>query len=135
MPEGLEGRRGRCQPVRLRSALHGSGGISTGPHPALSGTAVVPLALPCTYTVRLTVEGKTFTEPLVVNPEVKTSEAALARQFALVMQIRNRLNDLITTTNEIHALRDRLATFLKKMGPRIRGLMCGANFGREGCGY
>ncbi|HVB55259.1 MAG TPA: hypothetical protein VNE63_02365 [Candidatus Acidoferrales bacterium] len=90
--------------------------LSTGPHPALGGAALGALALPGNYTVRLTVEGKTLTQPLVVkmDPEVKTSEADLARQFDLVMQIRKRLNDLITTANQIHALRQRLATFLKQ---------------------
>ena len=89
--------------------------LVTGPHPALGGSPIGPLALPGNYQVRLTVNGKTFSQPLVLkmDPEVKTSEADLARQFALVMQIRNRLNDLIVTVNQIHALRQRLASFQK----------------------
>jgi photosystem II stability/assembly factor-like uncharacterized protein len=92
--------------------------LSTGPHPALGGTAIGPLALAGDYTVRLTVDGQTSSVPLVVkmDPEVKTSEAELARQFELVMQIRDQLNDLITTANEIHALRQRLASYLKQQG-------------------
>jgi photosystem II stability/assembly factor-like uncharacterized protein len=90
--------------------------LSTGPHPALGGAAEAPLALPGDYTVRLTVDGKTLTQPLTLkmDPEIKTSEADLARQFDLVMQIRNRLNDLITAANQIHALRQRLAPILKQ---------------------
>lgn len=92
--------------------------LSTGPHPALGGAAEAPLALPGDYTVRLTLEGKTLTQPLTLkmDPEIKTSDADLARQFALVMQIRNRLNDLITAANQIHALRQRLAPILKQPG-------------------
>ncbi|HEV2306656.1 MAG TPA: hypothetical protein VGR93_14150 [Candidatus Acidoferrales bacterium] len=92
--------------------------LSTGPHPALGGAAEAPLALPGDYTVRLTLEGKTLTQPLTLkmDPEIRTSDADLARQFALVMQIRNRLNDLITAANQIHALRQRLAPILKQPG-------------------
>jgi photosystem II stability/assembly factor-like uncharacterized protein len=92
--------------------------LSTGPHPALGGAAEAPLALPGDYTVRLTMEGKTLTQPLTLkmDPEIKTSEADLARQFDLVTQIRNRLNDLITAANRIHALRQLLAPILKRSG-------------------
>jgi photosystem II stability/assembly factor-like uncharacterized protein len=88
--------------------------LSTGPHPALGGSAVGPLALPGTYTLRLTADGKTLTQSVTVkmDPEVKTSEAALQRQFELMSQIRGDLNDLITTANQIHAARLRLATVL-----------------------
>ena len=89
--------------------------LTTGPHPALGGAAVSPSALPGAYTVRLNIAGKTLTQPLIVkmDPEVKTSEADLTRQFALVSQIRDNLNELITTANQIHALRERLAKILK----------------------
>lgn len=88
--------------------------LVTGPHPALGGAALGPLALPGAYQVRLAANGQTLTRSLVVkmDPEVRTSEAGLARQFALVMQIRNRLNDLVVAANQIHALRQRLASFL-----------------------
>jgi hypothetical protein len=44
-----------------------------------------PWAMPGSYTVRLTADGQTATQPLVVrmDPRVKTPAAALARQFAL----------------------------------------------------
>ncbi|HEV2386036.1 MAG TPA: hypothetical protein VGS20_02160 [Candidatus Acidoferrales bacterium] len=92
--------------------------LATGPHPALGGAALGPLALPGGYQVRLTANGETLTQSLVVrmDPEVKTSEADLARQFELVMQIRNRLNDLIVAANQILALRQRLASFLGQSG-------------------
>jgi hypothetical protein len=48
-----------------------------------------PWAMPGTYTVRLTANGRTLTRPLVVrmDPRVKTSAASLARQFALGRQL------------------------------------------------
>jgi hypothetical protein len=98
--------------------------LATGPHPAYGGAAVGALALPGSYQVRLTVNGKTLTRPLLVkmDPEVKTTEAALVRQFDLVMRIRNRLNDLIVAANQIHALRMRLASFIEKPGVRAQAL-------------
>lgn len=92
--------------------------LSTGPHPALGGAALGPLALPGNYQVRLETNGKTMTQPLTIkmDPEVKTSEADLARQFELVMRIRNRLNDLVVAVNQIHALRQRLAAFMSQGG-------------------
>jgi photosystem II stability/assembly factor-like uncharacterized protein len=48
-----------------------------------------PWVLPGTYAVRLTVDGKTFTQPLRVkmDPRVVTSSAGLAEQFKLSMDV------------------------------------------------
>jgi hypothetical protein len=48
-----------------------------------------PWALPGTYTLRLTANGRTVTQPLVVrmDPRVKTPAAGLSRQFALSSQL------------------------------------------------
>jgi hypothetical protein len=53
-----------------------------------------PWALPGTYTVRLTANGQTLTQPLVVrmDPRVKTPPAALARQFALGRQLAEAID-------------------------------------------
>ena len=90
--------------------------LVTGPHPALGGAALGPLVLPGSYQVRLSVNGNALTQALVVkmDPEVKTGAADLARQYDLVMRIRNRLNDLIVAANQIHALRQRLGSFIKQ---------------------
>jgi len=47
-----------------------------------------PWVLPGTYTVRLTVDGKTSTQPLTVamDPRVKTPPAGLEEQFRLSMK-------------------------------------------------
>jgi photosystem II stability/assembly factor-like uncharacterized protein len=54
-----------------------------------------PIALPGAYTVKLTVDGKSFTQPLTVkmDPRVKTPPTALKRQFDLaakVMELMSR---------------------------------------------
>ena len=48
-----------------------------------------PIALPGEYTVKLTVDGKSFTQPLTVkmDPRVKTAPAALKQQFDLAMKV------------------------------------------------
>jgi len=48
-----------------------------------------PLALPGQYTVKLTVDGKSFTEPLTLkmDPRVKTTPAGLKQQFDLAMKV------------------------------------------------
>jgi len=52
-----------------------------------------PWVLPGTYTVRITADGKTATQPLVVqmDPRVKTSRADLEQQFALSMKVYEKL--------------------------------------------
>lgn len=47
-----------------------------------------PAVLPGTYTVRLTVDGRSYTQPLRVriDPRVKTAEIGLRQQFTLSMQ-------------------------------------------------
>jgi photosystem II stability/assembly factor-like uncharacterized protein len=51
--------------------------------------ATSPWVLPGTYTVRLTVDGKTSTQPLAVamDPRVKTPRAGLEEQFQLSMKV------------------------------------------------
>ncbi|HEY2548193.1 MAG TPA: hypothetical protein VGI46_19125, partial [Candidatus Acidoferrum sp.] len=59
-----------------------------------------PSALPGSYTVRLTVDGKSFTAPLTVkmDPRVKTTHEGLAQMFAL----QSRLASLMTrSTGEL----------------------------------
>ena len=54
-----------------------------------------PYAMPGTYTVRLTADGKTMTQPLVLqmDPRVKTPAADLQKQFDLSMQVYRALQD------------------------------------------
>ncbi len=58
--------------------------------------ATSPYAMPGNYTVRLTVDGKVSTQPLVVqmDPRVKTSRADLAEQFRLSMKVYGWMQQL-----------------------------------------
>ena len=59
-----------------------------------------PWVLPGTYTVRLTVDGKTSTQPLTVamDPRVKTPRAGLEEQFRLSMQVYGWMQRLTDDT-------------------------------------
>jgi hypothetical protein len=67
-----------------------------------SGNTRGPLALPGTYTVRLTAGGVTQTQPLrlLADPRSTASAADLAAQFDLLIKIRDRVseaNDAVKT--------------------------------------
>jgi hypothetical protein len=55
-----------------------------------------PYVMPGAYTVRLTVDGKTSTQPLVVemDPRVKATREELAQQFALSMKVYGWIQQL-----------------------------------------
>ncbi|HJT82134.1 MAG TPA: hypothetical protein VJ719_13135 [Chthoniobacterales bacterium] len=69
-----------------------------------------PLALPGDYQVKLTVAGKTQTAPLklVVDPRTKGSEPALQKQFALSMQVHDRIGQLHQAVNEIREVKTQI---------------------------
>jgi photosystem II stability/assembly factor-like uncharacterized protein len=66
-----------------------------------------PEALPGTYQVRLTANGKPFTMPLEVkqDPRVNVSMADLQKQFDLELRIRGQLSELHQTVNDIRNTR------------------------------
>jgi hypothetical protein len=66
-----------------------------------------PWVVPGTYTVRLTVNGTTHTQPLTVrmDPRVKTPAATLARQFALSKGVYNDINRTRAALDSLRALR------------------------------
>jgi photosystem II stability/assembly factor-like uncharacterized protein len=59
------------------------------------GTTNGPQAPPGKYTVRLTADGKTLTQPLVVkrNPMHSATDADLQAQFALAIQLRDKVSE------------------------------------------
>ena len=75
-------------------------------------------ALPGTYTVKLTVNGKSYTRPLTLkmDPNVKTPRSALAEQFALATRITNAMRKDFDALQEVRAFRARLDS-LKSGGP------------------
>ena len=69
-----------------------------------------PMALPGTYQVKLTVDGKVLTQTLELklDPRVKTSPADLEKQFATLLQLRAELKRVYTAANQIIGLRAQL---------------------------
>ncbi|MEO8946760.1 MAG: glycoside hydrolase [Gemmatimonadaceae bacterium] len=65
-----------------------------------------PVVLPGTYTVRLTVNGKSYTQPLVVkmDPRVHTPAADLQQQFALATHTATMIEADFTAITESRAL-------------------------------
>jgi hypothetical protein len=64
-------------------------------------------AMPGTYTVRLTVAGKTYTQPLTVrmDPRVKTPRSGLAQQFSLSRRLTDLLRRDRDALTELRSLR------------------------------
>ena len=66
-----------------------------------------PWVVPGTYSVRLTVNGRTYTQPLTVrmDPRVKTPAATLARQFALSKGVSDHIGRVRSVLDSVRALR------------------------------
>jgi hypothetical protein len=64
-----------------------------------------PQALPGSYQVRLTVDGKTYTQPfkLTMDPRVKTPLPDLEKQFSLELKLVQTLQQANHAVEEIHA--------------------------------
>jgi photosystem II stability/assembly factor-like uncharacterized protein len=76
-------------------------------------TPQVPLgawAMPGKYTVKLTVDGKTYTQPLTVrmDPRVQTSQADLRKQFEMEAGIVEGMNKTFAALQQVRALRPQL---------------------------
>jgi photosystem II stability/assembly factor-like uncharacterized protein len=66
-----------------------------------------PLALPGKYQVKLTVAGKTYTQPLELrlDPRVKVSREDLKKQFTLLERIHKDLANIYMTVNQMQDVR------------------------------
>ena len=81
------------------------------------GAAVVPGV----YTVRLTADGKRYSQPLTIrmDPRVKTSQKDLTSQFALETSISDALHRDFVALTEVRKLRARLKNLKQSGGPTI----------------
>ena len=77
-----------------------------------------PYVMPGRYTVRLTVNGQTYTQPLVVrmDPRVTTPAAGLQQQYDLSMRSYNGIIESTAMLAEIRKASDRLAAAHAKAG-------------------
>jgi photosystem II stability/assembly factor-like uncharacterized protein len=78
-----------------------------------------PLALPGQYSVRLTVEGKTLTQPLELklDPRLRVSQEDLEKQFSMLIDIRSQLTRVYTLANEVIDLRKQLTDMKQRVNP------------------
>lgn len=75
--------------------------------------------LPGHYTVKLTVGGKSYTQPLVVkmDPRIQTSLDGLRKQYEMQMGAVQGMNETFAALKEVRALRAKLKERAAKAGP------------------
>ena len=82
-----------------------------------SGETRGPRAAPGTYQVKLTVEGKTLTEHFEVkkDPHIETTAEEFARQFELLIKIRDKLTETHEAITTIRDVRKQVDDFVKRV--------------------
>ncbi len=75
------------------------------------------LALPGNYTVKLTANGKSTAQPLtvVLDPRLKTSQDALARQFTLAARLSAKLGEVSAAQTQFNLLQKHLEQRIKAL--------------------
>jgi photosystem II stability/assembly factor-like uncharacterized protein len=81
------------------------------------GGARGPVAVPGQYQVRLTVGSETQVAPLELklDPRVNVSQADLAQQFNMLMQVRDQLNLVYDAVNQIQDVRSQVAGLKRRL--------------------
>jgi hypothetical protein len=82
-----------------------------------------PMALPGTYQVRLTVDGHSQTQPLVVkkHPLRNTPDADMQQQFTLALQIRDKVSEANNAVIRIRRIKDEVKDRLtKSQDPQLK---------------
>jgi len=81
-----------------------------------------PLALPGTYTVRLTVGGQSYDAPLTVkiDPRVKAPLGELQRQFEMQVRLASLLSNSTKAVVEARSIRDQIKTILPQVNGTVK---------------
>jgi photosystem II stability/assembly factor-like uncharacterized protein len=93
-------------------------GSSRVPHsPLWAGNTDGPIAVPGTYQVRLTVQGKTYPAPFEIkaDPRSKATQSDLEKQLDLQLKIRDGLTQAHNTINQIRDIRAQIAALNKRL--------------------
>lgn len=82
-----------------------------------AGGVTGPVGVPGAYSVRMTVNGQTFTEPLTVlrDPRVTATQADLQEQFNFLIKIRDRTSDANNAVRTIRNVKAQLADRARAM--------------------
>lgn len=96
--------------VRLRTSPIYASWMRTGPEGRLAGGRSALLAPPGNYTVKLSVGGQEFTQPLRVikDPHSAGTEAAIREQFSLMQAIRENQAGAGEMINQIEIIRKQM---------------------------
>ncbi|MGA2264388.1 MAG: glycosyl hydrolase, partial [Acidobacteriota bacterium] len=81
------------------------------------GSVTGPAAAPGTYQVRMTVNGKTLTQPLLVKKHplyIDVTDADLKEQFDLAIQIRDKVSEADNAVLQIRGVKSQVADRLSK---------------------
>ena len=91
-------------------------------HWGIREAEVGPMALPGKYSVRLIVDGQSFTQPLTIvkNPNVHASGEDLAAAFKLQLRIRDDIAKTSEATNKLEWMRKQLDVIARMLGGRRR---------------
>jgi hypothetical protein len=91
-----------------------------------------PWAQPGQYTVKLSVDGRSYTQPLTLkmDPRVKTPVIGLSQQFTLSKQVYDGLLDLQKALQDVHALKARATGALAERLSALEGQPVGGFGGR-----
>ncbi|HEX8476013.1 MAG TPA: hypothetical protein VF666_18585 [Pyrinomonadaceae bacterium] len=82
-----------------------------------------PRAVPGTYQVKLTFDGQTFTENFEIrkDPRLETTPADFARQFDLLIKIRDKLTETHNAITRIRDARKQIDDLVKRIGEQPEG--------------
>jgi hypothetical protein len=85
--------------------------------------------MPGRYTVRLTVEGKALTEPLMLkmDPRVKSTTAELAQQFAMQKSAADAMNESFEALEELGTVRQQVLEREDKAGGELKAKLIDFN--------
>ena len=80
-------------------------------HWGIKEAEVGPMALPGKYTVRLTIDGQTYTQPLTIvkDPQNSASDAELEASFRMQVRIRDDISKTAESVNRIEWMRKQMA--------------------------
>lgn len=82
-----------------------------------AGTTVGPLAVPGNYQVRLTVGGKSWTQPFEIkkDPRLATTQEDYQAQFDLLIKIRDKVSAAHDAVNMIREIRKQAEDLIKRL--------------------
>jgi photosystem II stability/assembly factor-like uncharacterized protein len=113
--------------IRLRTAPENAPEITLnaqGWRPAPDAQRLSLLAPPGTYTVKLTVDGKDYSQPLKVvkDPHSNGSEGDIQIQTKLITSLEGVMDNMVDAVNEIESLRSQLLDLKSAMGTDESGV-------------